>query len=805
MARIIHNNFLDVIDTIWSAAKEKGIMHINSEEQDFDGTHFTIRGKELINFGTCGYLGLESHPKLAEGAIEMVKKFGAQFSMSRVFIRPTYIQELEETMSQIFRGNKVICYTSTSNAHLSVIGTIIKPDDMIILDQQVHYSVQYPCKNTKLQGTEVQMVRHADYEALDKMIAENANKYNKIWYMADGVYSMYGDLPDTVKLKALMDKHPKLHLYFDDAHGMGWDGKHGAGYIFDRMGVSSRIVLISTLAKGFGCVGGTAIFSDPEMYRRTDIYGGILTYTHPLSPANVGAALASAKIHLSEEIYQYQRELKELREHMNKRITEKKLTNISSPDSPIYFVGGGMPKVTINLVKRILSEGLYVNTATFPVVPNDKSGLRFTLTRHNTKSDIDLLADAIAYHFPKAVEEEGEKLEKIYKKFNLNFTAPEVPKESLKTELIVEEYNTINDIDPTEWDNALKHRGTITHSALQCAEEIFTGNEDKQNNWSFHYILIRDKKGKLVCATFFTGAICKDDMLSLENISKRIEQVRKTDPYYLCSKSLVMGCLFAEADFLYLDTKHDEWRNAVTLLFSWVEKVKKEIEANVILFRDFEESNVMNEILLKEGYGKLRMPNSNQIRNPHWNTPEELLAMIPSAKKRANIRQYALRHVDKFDVTIKDSITDEEADHYFKLFCNIKDNNFSFNFFKFPQKMPRILSKYKDWEFIDIKLKGSDKAIACLWSFKGENHYSPLIMGLDYDYLDSHHIYKQAVYQMVKRGNDLNKKITYLGYSADFEKQKYGAQSVPIYVFMKVDDMYNFELIESYSNINTTV
>jgi 7-keto-8-aminopelargonate synthetase-like enzyme len=801
MARIIHSNYLDVVDGIWSSAKEKGIMHINSEEKSFDGTKFTIKGKELINFGTCGYLGLETHPKLIEGAIDMVRKFGTQLSMSRVFIRPTYIQELEERISQIFKGNKAICYTSTSNAHLSVIGTIIKPDDMIILDQQVHYSVQYPCKNTKLQGTEVQMVRHADYEGLDKMLSEYANKYNRIWYMADGVYSMYGDLPDTIKLKALMEKHPKLHLYFDDAHGMGWDGENGAGYIFNRMGVSDRIVLISTLAKGFGCVGGTAIFFNTEMYRKTDIYGGVLTYTHPLSPANVGAALASADIHLSDEIYQYQRELKDLMQHMNKHLIEKNLTNISSLDSPIYFIGGGMPKVTINLVNRILNEGLYVNTATFPVVPNDKSGLRFTLTRHNTKADIDLLADALAYHLPKAIEEENDQIERVYKKFNIPYHVISNTIKSTSSQLIVEKYSTINEIAPALWNAAFKDRGNITHSCMQAMEEIFSNNEEKENNWDFHYIIIKDNKDHLVFATFFTSAIYKDDMLALENISRKIEEIRKTDPYYLCSKTLAMGSLFSEGNYVFLNMKHELWTEALQLLFASVAKIKKEVNASVVIFRDFYDDSNLNKILEEEGYAKVRMPNTLHVENPKWNSIDELLNIVNSKKKRTGIKNYALKYVPLFDVAIKENITKKEADHYYSLFSNTKDKNFAFNFFKYPKKITQVLSKYKDWEFIDIRLKNSEEAIGVAWCFKGDNHYSPMIVGLNYDYSQSHQIYKQIVFQIIKRGNELNKKIIYCGFSADFEKEKYGAKAIPTYAFIKVDDTYNLELIESYSNI----
>ncbi|MEP7094880.1 MAG: aminotransferase class I/II-fold pyridoxal phosphate-dependent enzyme, partial [Flavobacterium sp.] len=781
MAKINHNNYLDVVDNVWTSAKEKGIMHINSEEQTFNGKKFTIKGRDLINFGTCGYLGLEMHPDLIANSMELTKKFGTQLSMSRAYIRPTYIQELEELMSQIFDGNKVICYTSTSNAHISVIATIIKSDDLIILDQQVHFSVQFPCKNTKLQGTEVKMVRHSNYEMLEEMIRENYNKYNRIWYMADGVYSMHGDLPDTIILKNLLDKYPKLHLYFDDAHGMGWDGKNGAGYIYDRLGISERIVLISTLAKGFGCVGGTAIFADPEMYRRTDVFGGPLSYSHPLSPANAGAAIASAKIHLSNDIYTYQSELKELMNYMNMRLKEKNLTNISSPDSPIYFIGGGLNKVTRNFVHRILQEGIYVNTAMFPVVPNDKSGLRFTLTRHNTKADIDLLTEAMGYHLPRAIEEEGDSIERVYKEFGYRLQKNEnnsLIESTNNSNLVVGEYRTIHDINAADWNLMFKDRGNITHSGMQAMEEIFSNNEKPEENWSFHYIIVKDKEGKIVLSTFFTGAIYKDDMVAQENVSKQIEDVRKIDPYYLCSKTLAMGSLFCEGDFIYLDIEHPEWKNSVNHLFDFVSKVKKEIGATAVIFRDFEEGNVLNHIIEDEGYAKIRMPNTNVIKNSKWETTNDLMALIKSSKKRDNIKQYAIRHLDKFNVKIKNQITNEEAAQYFDLFANVKNANYSFNFFQYPQKMAKILSKYEEWEFIEISLKENDQAVAVIFGHIGDDHYCPLIVGLDYDYINTHHIYKQTMFQMVKRGNDLNKKITYLGLTADFEKQKYFALTV---------------------------
>jgi 7-keto-8-aminopelargonate synthetase-like enzyme len=90
MAKINHTNYLDIVDNVWSSAKEKGIMHINSEENNFNGKNFIIKGKELLNFGTCGYLALETHPDLVASSIDLTKKFGTQLSMSRALYK-TYL------------------------------------------------------------------------------------------------------------------------------------------------------------------------------------------------------------------------------------------------------------------------------------------------------------------------------------------------------------------------------------------------------------------------------------------------------------------------------------------------------------------------------------------------------------------------------------------------------------------------------------------------------------------------------------------------------------------------------------------
>lgn len=799
MAKIKHSSPYDVVDQILTSAKSRKIMHLSSQEEEINGDFLKINNQELINFGTCGYLGLEKHPHVLAKSRDLLDRYGTQFSVSRAFIKAPYVIELEGLLSQIFDNHPVIIYSSTSITHQSVLGAIIQPTDLIILDQQVHYSVQYPCHYAKLQGTMVKMIRHNSMEMLEDFIKKSYNLYDKIWFMADGVYSMFGDLPRHQELLKLLEKYPKLHLYFDDAHGVGWTGKNGSGTVFEIYKNNPKVILISTLAKGFGCIGGIAIFNDPELYRKNDIYGGVLSYTHPLSPSNIGAAIGVAELMLSDQGLVFQTELKELMDYLNSKLEIYNLTNISSTKTPIYFIAAGSLRVTHNLIQKMIKDGFYVNTATYPVVPNDKTGLRFTLTRHNTKEHIDQLVASIATNFALAVEEENEDIESIYKTFNVPFRGLKSIKPKICNTVLVEKHATINEVNPQEWDALFENNGNYSHNGLRCIEEIFSNNEKPEENWEFYYLILRDSANEILLATFFTAAIFKDDLFSPEHISKKIEQQRLEDPYYLCSKTLAMGSLFSEGNHLYINDNHLLVNDALDTFFIEMEKIKTASASSVVVLRDFQSNFKYHDRFEALGFIKVGLPNTNIVKHPKWQTPDELLAMISSKNSISNIKRYVFKYQDQFDIRFKKNLTDEEAALHYQLFLNVKKANFAVNFFDYPAKVTSVLSKYDEWEFVELRIKGSENLVGCIWGFAGKDVYCPLIIGLNYDYNKTHRLYKQVMYYMVKRGNDLGKSITFLGLSSDYEKQKYGAKLETINAYVKVDNTYNLDLIATLS------
>ena len=110
-------------------------------------------------------------------------------------------------------------------------------------------------------------------EQLEDYLVKYKDKHQKIWYMADGIYSMYGDHAPIDKLKQLIKKYPCLHIYFDDVHGMSWIGERGAGFVKSHWSkIPENMVLISTLSKTFGASGATIICGDKELQPDVVVY-----------------------------------------------------------------------------------------------------------------------------------------------------------------------------------------------------------------------------------------------------------------------------------------------------------------------------------------------------------------------------------------------------------------------------------------------------------------------------------------------------------------------------------------------------
>jgi 7-keto-8-aminopelargonate synthetase-like enzyme len=368
-------------------ARDLGISRQLIEDDLFSGDSIVLDGKRLANFGLCSYLGLGDDERLKAAAHRAIDKYGTSYSSSIAYTALPLYRELEELMETIVGANVVLAPT-TSLAHLAALPVLVRSGDQVLVDSVAHASVQTATQLLQANGIPVKKVPHNDLDAVEMSISEYTGS-GRVWLLIDGVYSMNGDLAPAAGVTDLLNRHPELHVYCDDAHGFGWDGEHGRGAYLARTPWHERLVMVAGLAKAFGATGGVIALPDSEMADLVELVGPPLTFGGPIPPAVLGAAVASAKIHLSDELAERQVEFKSRIEYVNRLTVELGIPLADLSPTPIWYLDVGTFEAMAELFVGMRDAGFYLNGSAFPVVPHGHAGLRFTITLHNSLRQIE--------------------------------------------------------------------------------------------------------------------------------------------------------------------------------------------------------------------------------------------------------------------------------------------------------------------------------------------------------------------------------------------------------------------------------
>jgi 7-keto-8-aminopelargonate synthetase-like enzyme len=803
------NSFYETVDQIVTYGIEKRILHLYTSDLPFDGTKILINGRQVLNFGSCSYLGLEFDKRVKEGAIKAIEKYGTQFSESRAYVSLGSYKELENLLERIFEAHCVITPTTTLG-HIANIPVLVADEDAVILDQQVHNSVQTAVQIVKARGVHIELLRHNRMDLLEERIKELRGKFKRIWYMADGIYSMFGDCTPVEEVYEFLDRYPEFYFYVDDAHGMSIHGKHGRGFVLSNHPIHRKMMLTTSLNKAFASGGGLLVYGDKELARKVGTVGGPLLSSGPMQPSAIGAAIAVAKIHLSDEIIEMQERLQDNIQFALLMLKKYKLPVISKAGAAIFFIGVSLPKLGHNIVKRMLDAGYYVNLGVFPTVPMKQTGIRFTITRLHTFKEIEGMISKLSEIFPVAMEDEDVSFPEIYKAFKIPLPEELILNQTFCSEneqtlLKLAHFTSIKEIQKESWDKVFKGKGIFDWDGLSVLEKGFTGNSLPEDNWLFDYYLISDLKGTVIAATFFTTALWKDDMLSPAAISEQVEVKRRTDSYYLTGKVICSGSLITEGEHLFLDYQSPLWKEALQLLFKEAYSLQEEYKANSIVFRDFHGIAMkVDHLMADNGFFRIAMPDSHFIESMRWKTAEEYYQSL-SVKSRYHVRQI-LRNKAEFDIDfIEGKVSEKTIDYWYRLYLNVKEKSLQLNTFALPRKFFNAMSEDPNWEVIQLHLKNRYiEGMPCcvLFCYKSGDAYVPTIIGIDYTFNRKFGIYRQALYQVVLRAKQLGKERIFFGFSASVEKKKLGAKVVPTVAYMHARDTFQLEVLSSISKLH---
>jgi len=395
--RFSHTSKIESAFRYVSAASDAKVI-LNSGKGP-NGRYVTVDGQRLLNFGSCSYMGLEARPELREAAHQAIDEYGTQFHFSRAYLQCSLYQELDSLLERI-TGRPVVVAASTSLAHMAALPVLIKDTDHILIDQFAHASLHTAVQ--LVPNVPLEILRHNRMDLVDAALTRLRGQKGNVWYICDGLYSMLGDFTHFEELKELLRRHEHLRLYIDDAHSTSWSGTHGRGLALEHFANDERVVVALSLNKAFSAAGGALALPNHDTVARVRRCGGPMLFSGPIQPPMLGAAVGSARLHLSDRFPALQAELDERLALCIRELHRTQLDLARLDRAPIFHAQCDSPRIAFAVAEEMKSRGFYCCICVFPAVPMNSPGIRFTITRHNDLADIPAFVSALDESFAKA-------------------------------------------------------------------------------------------------------------------------------------------------------------------------------------------------------------------------------------------------------------------------------------------------------------------------------------------------------------------------------------------------------------------
>jgi len=368
-----------------------------------DGKQVTLTdGSEAVEFVSCSYLGLESHPDLIAAATEAMHRFGLHFSTSRNRGRPPYLGELEALLSVMYDGAQVAAFTSVSNVHLGLLpllGVGALPSYPVadagvafLVEKTAHASIQV-IRGVLEQIGPTRRFDMADPAALPAAVREAAATGRTPIVLVDGVGSM-GGLIDVASMLATLEPFGG-HLYVDDAHGVSIDGPLGAGYAFEALGgtLPPHVVLAGSLSKAFGGAGGFAVVPSQEDMLILRKFANPLVFGHSIMLPMLAANVAAARLHVDGQVAELQRRLWRNAAEFD-RLTGGTLVN-AGLRSPVRGAQFDTEDEAFAAARRLKQAGVLILPAFYPTVARGTGLMRFAVSALHQQRDLETAAVAL--------------------------------------------------------------------------------------------------------------------------------------------------------------------------------------------------------------------------------------------------------------------------------------------------------------------------------------------------------------------------------------------------------------------------
>jgi glycine C-acetyltransferase len=367
--------------------KQKGTHFKLRVLQDEQAAVCTFDGKQVINLASNNYLGLNTHPKLREAALEATRKYGVGSGAVRTIAGTMSLHmELEEKIARFKNVEACVVFQSGFTANAGTVSAILGKEDFIISDELNHASI---IDGARLSRAKILVFRHKDVAHAEEQLASIKDQPGKKLIITDGVFSMDGDIGPLPGLCDIAEKYGAI-MMVDDAHSSGVLGRQGRGTI-DHFNQHGRVdIQVGTLSKAIGALGGYVCGTRDLidfLYHRGRPF--LFSTSHP--PSVAATCIAAFDVLQNEP--QWMEQLWE-----NTKFFKKELgllgfniggKNTPASETPITPIIIGDGKTTMEFSRELFANGVLGTGIAFPTVPEGKARIRTIMTATHTREQLD--------------------------------------------------------------------------------------------------------------------------------------------------------------------------------------------------------------------------------------------------------------------------------------------------------------------------------------------------------------------------------------------------------------------------------
>jgi len=370
------------------ALKAQGVYRHLRVLEDEQRAHTTFDGRSVVNLSSNNYLGLTTHPRLRERAMQALERYGVGTGSVRTIAGTMSLHvELERRLAEFKQTEATVVFQSGFTANAGTVSALLTKDDVIISDELNHASIIDGCR---LSRAAIKVFPHKDVDAARRILRDLPASQRKL-LITDGVFSMDGDLGPLPGLCAIAEEYGAI-MMVDDAHASGVFGTNGRGTI-DHFGLHGRVdIQVGTLSKAIGALGGYVAGSRALiefLYHRARPF--LFSTSHP--PAVAASCLAAIDVLESEP---------ELIERLwdNTRFFKSGLQSLGfdtgASESPITPVIVGDAALAMKLSDVLFENGVFAQGLGFPTVPRGKARVRTIVTATHTRDELQFALDCFA-------------------------------------------------------------------------------------------------------------------------------------------------------------------------------------------------------------------------------------------------------------------------------------------------------------------------------------------------------------------------------------------------------------------------